>query len=251
MAWPRSRRNTLETGFALGDTGLSSRKGAPRPLIRIHNSFVSAAERTALAWLAARMPQQVTPDRLTAFGIFGASVTLVGYVLTALSPAFLWLATLGLVVHWLGDSLDGTLARFRKIERPKYGYFLDQSIDVVGNVMICGGLGLSAYVRMDLALFALAGYHALSIYSLVKACVSGEFHISLAGWGPTEIRLAIMLMNTMIFFFGAPVFTVAGLSMTWCDATVFLMAISLFGTFLYLLASYASQLAREEPPRRG
>lgn len=203
------------------------------------------------------MPAIVTPDALTAFGIFGAAMTFVGYVLTAWSPAFLWLASLGLVFHWFGDSLDGSLARFRKIERPRYGYFLDQTIDVIGNLLICVGMGLSAYVRMDAALLALAGYHALSIYSLVRACVSGEFHVSLAGTGPTETRLLIIMMNTMIFFFGAPQFVVAGIALTWCDVTVLLMAAGYFVTFACLLASYARQLAREEGvgaealPQRG
>jgi archaetidylinositol phosphate synthase len=219
-------------------------------LIRINNSLVGAIERRALSWLVRRMPPSVTPDKLTAFGIFGAALTLAGYVLTAWSPGFLWLASLGLVFHWFGDSLDGSLARFRKIERPKYGYFLDQTIDVIGNLLICAGMGLSAYVRLDVALLALAGYHALSIYSLVKACVSGQFHISLIGWGPTEMRLLIILMNTTIFFFGAPPFIVAGLTMTWCDVTVLLMAAGLFTAFVCLLASYAAELAREEPASR-
>ncbi len=218
---------------------------------RIHNSLVGTVEQKALSWLVRRVPASVTPDMLTAFGIFGAALTLVGYVLTAWTPEFLWLASLGLFFHWVGDSLDGNLARFRKIERPKYGYFLDQSIDVIGNVLICIGMGLSAYVRMDVALLALAGYHALAIYSLVKACVSGEFHISLVGWGPTEIRLLIILMNVMIFFFGAPKFHVAGLSVTWCDITVFLLAGGFFATFTGLLAHYAAHLAREESAASG
>jgi phosphatidylglycerophosphate synthase len=215
-------------------------------LIRIHNSLVSAVERKALIWLAGRAPAWVTPDGLTAFGIVGAFLTLVGYGLTAWSPGFLWLASFGLVVHWLGDSLDGTLARYRKIERPRYGYFLDQSIDVVGNVLICVGMGLSAYVRMDVALLALAGYHALSIYSLVRACVSGEFHVSLAGTGPTETRLLIILMNTTILLLGAPELLVQGLSLTWCDVTVALMAASYFVTFICLVTGYSRKLAREE-----
>ncbi|HEV7257961.1 MAG TPA: CDP-alcohol phosphatidyltransferase family protein [Bosea sp. (in: a-proteobacteria)] len=219
-------------------------------MIRINNSLVGAVERKTLAWLVRRVPASIGPDHLTAFGIFGAAVTLLGYALTAFSPAFLWLASLGLVFHWFGDSLDGSLARFRKIERPKFGYFLDQTIDVIGNLLICIGMGLSAYVRMDVALLALAGYHALSIYALVKACVSGEFNVSLAGWGPTEMRLLIILMNTTIFFFGAPEFAVFGVALTWCDITIILMAIGFFTLFVSLLASYASELAREERPGR-
>lgn len=219
-------------------------------MIRINNSLVGAIERKTLAWLVRRVPSRMTPDTLTALGIFGAALTLAGYILTAWSAAFLWLASLGLVFHWLGDSLDGSLARFRKIERPKYGYFLDQSIDVIGNLLICVGMGLSAYVRMDVALLALAGYHALSIYSLVKACVSGEFHVSLVGWGPTEMRLLIILMNTTIFFVGAPKFMLAGLAMTWCDLAVLLMAAGFFAAFVHLLASYAAELARAESGTR-
>lgn len=215
-------------------------------MIRIHNSLVSTVERKVLIWLAERVPSRVTPDGLTAFGIFGALVTLIGYVLTAWSPGFLWLASLGLVFHWLGDSLDGTLARYRKIERPRYGYFLDQSIDVVGNLLICVGIGLSAYARMDAALLALAGYHALSIYSLVRACVSGEFHVSLVGTGPTETRLLIVLMNTTILLFGAPELAIAGITFTWCDVTLILMAAGYFMTFICLVAGYARRLAREE-----
>lgn len=217
-------------------------------MIRIHNSLIGGVERKALAWLVRRVPAGVTPDTLTAFGIFGAALTLVGYVLTSWSPAFLWLASLGLVFHWFGDSLDGNLARFRQIERPRYGFFLDQSIDVVGNLLIAVGMGLSIYVRMDFALLALAGYHALSVYSLVRACVSGEFHVSLAGSGPTETRLLIIMMNTMIFIFGAPPFVVYGVAMTWCDVTVILLAAGYFITFVWQVAAYARMLRGAETP---
>ena len=215
-------------------------------MIRVHNSLVSGLERKTLAWLVRRLPVSVTPDMLTAFGIFGASVTLVGYVLTLWAPQFLWLASFGLVLHWLGDSLDGSLARFRKIERPKYGYFIDQTVDVIGNLLIGVGIGLSPYVRMDTALFAMAGYHALSIYSFVRACISNEFHVSLLGSGPTEIRLLIILMNTFILVFGAPQFTVIGIAMTWCDLAMMAMAIGFMTAFVCLVAAYAGKIRMEE-----
>lgn len=217
-------------------------------LNRIHNSIVGAVERRALIWLVSRLPGWVTPDALTAFGIFGAGLTLIGYLLTATSPAFLWLASFGLVCHWFGDSLDGTLARHRRIERPRYGYFLDQTVDVIGNLLICLGMGLSAYIRLDVALLALAGYHALSIFSLVKACVSRDFHISIVGFGPTEMRLLIIAMNLNIFLFGAPAWTVGSLTMTWCDVTLLLMAAGFFCVFVYLVFDYAAYLARDEKP---
>lgn len=211
-------------------------------MLRVHNSLFSGVERKLLVWLARRVPASVTPDQVTAFGIFGAVVTLLGYALSWRTPEFLWLASLGLVLHWLGDSLDGTLARVRKIERPKYGYFLDQTVDVIGNFLIAVGMGLSPYVRMDAALLALAGYHALSIYSFVRTCVSNEFHVSLLGSGPTEIRMLIIGMNTLILIFGAPQFMVYGLPMSWCDIALVLMASAFMIAFVCLVASYAASL---------
>lgn len=243
----RTHRSTiLETLSSLGNSYRDPPQKSSETLNRIHNSIVGAVERRALIWLVSRLPARVTPDALTAFGIFGAALTLIGYLLTATSPAFLWLASFGLVCHWFGDSLDGTLARYRRIERPRYGYFLDQTVDVIGNLLICLGMGLSAYVRLDVALLALAGYHALSIFSLVKACVSREFHISIVGFGPTEMRLLIIAMNVNIFVFGAPTWTIGPLTVTWCDLTLVLMAGGFFGVFVYLVIDYAGYLARDE-----
>src|SRR5262245_24038819 len=113
--------------------------------------------------MASALPAWVTPDRLTALGVFGAAVVFAGSLLSNRDPAFLWLANLGLVIHWLGDSLDGTLARVRGSERPKLGFVMDQSVDVVGDILIMAGLGLSPFVRLDAALLALVGYHALTV----------------------------------------------------------------------------------------
>lgn len=212
-------------------------------MLRIHNSLFSGLEREVLIWLAKRLPRLVTPDAVTAFGVFGGIVTLVGYALSYRAVEFLWLASLGLVFHWLGDSLDGTLARVRQIERPKYGYFVDQTVDVIGNLLIAVGMGLSPYVRMDVALLALAGYHALSIYSFVKTCVSSEFHVSLLGSGPTEIRLLIIGMNTFILLFGAPQFIIFGRPMTWCDLALLAMATAFIVAFVCLVFSYARSLS--------
>jgi archaetidylinositol phosphate synthase len=215
-------------------------------LLRIHNTLFSSLERKALVWLARRLPTSVTPDIVTAFGIFGSFVALVGFALSSLTPSFLWLASLGIVFHWLGDSLDGTLARVRKIERPKYGYFLDQTVDVIGNLLIAVGMGLSPFVRMDVALFALAGYHALSIYSFVRTCVSNEFHVSLLGSGPTEIRMLIIGMNSFILLFGAPQFSIFGLWLTWCDVALLAMATVFMIAFVFLVASYAAAISKIE-----
>ncbi|HEV7324987.1 MAG TPA: CDP-alcohol phosphatidyltransferase family protein [Bosea sp. (in: a-proteobacteria)] len=215
-------------------------------MIRINTSITAQVERKLLIWMALRLPRWIKPDHLTIFGVFGGFVTLLGYALTFLSPAFLWLASFGLVLHWFGDSLDGTLARVRQIERPRYGYFLDQTVDVIGNLLICVGMGISPFVRMDTALLALAGYHALSIYTFVRTTISNEFHVALLGSGPTEIRLMIITMNLLILIFGAPQFGWMGIEMAWCDIAVSLMTLIFFVIFTGLVFSYADELRHKE-----
>src|SRR6185295_5959784 len=140
---------------------------------RIHRSLLAAAEKVLLVRLAGALPRWVTPDLLTALGLLGAATAFAGYLLAARDPDFLWLANLGLLLHWYGDSLDGTLARVRGAERPRYGFLVDQSTDAAGDILIMAGLGLSPYVRLDAALLALVGYHALTIHSLVWNTVAG------------------------------------------------------------------------------
>ncbi len=211
-------------------------------MLRIHNSLFSSYERRLLIRMAKALPASVTPDMVTAFGIFGGFVTLVGYILAHWSVGYLWLASLGLVLHWAGDSLDGTLARVRQIERPKYGYFVDQTVDVVGNLLIALGMGLSPFVRMDTAMIALAGYHALSIFSYVRTCVSGVFHVALLGSGPTEIRMLIIGMNCFILLFGAPELLVFGIRVTWCDLALLAMASVFHVAFVCLVVAHAASL---------
>src|SRR5690349_16571716 len=113
------------------------------PVERIQENMLARAERRLLTWLCGRMPDWVTPDRLTFFGLFGALLVFAGYIASNDTPEWLWLSIAGYAVHWFGDSLDGSLARFRKIERPRYGYFLDHSCDGVATTLVLLGIGMS------------------------------------------------------------------------------------------------------------
>ncbi|MGA9398496.1 MAG: CDP-alcohol phosphatidyltransferase family protein, partial [Anaerolineaceae bacterium] len=130
---------------------------------RINDILFGPLERPALAWLAAHMPEWVTPDLLTMIGLLSSLLIFVSYWLTQKSSAFLWLASFGFVLNWFGDSLDGTLARYRKIERPKYGFFVDHVIDAIDEVMVFFGLGLSPYVTFTIANLALVAYLLVSV----------------------------------------------------------------------------------------
>lgn len=162
--------------------------------------MLGKAEKKALLWLAARMPAWVVPDTLTAIGLLASVIIFLGYALSFFNINWLWLASFGFVIQWFGDSLDGTLARYRKIERPRYGFFVDHIIDAVSEALVFIGLGLSPFVRFDLALLALIGYLMVSVYVYLVTYVNGVFRISYAGLGPTEMRLLAIIANTAVYF---------------------------------------------------
>jgi phosphatidylglycerophosphate synthase len=217
---------------------------------RRHVSFLARPERAVLDWLVCRLPSFVTPDALTLLGLFGAFVTFAGYALCAVSDQFLWLASAGLILHWFGDSLDGSLARVRCIERPRYGFFLDQNIDVFGNLLIAGGMAASPFLRVESAVLALVGYQALTIYVLVRLSIDGIFQVSVLNSGPTEMRALLILMNVLILVVGAPVWTLFGVSFAWCDLTVGLFGLGFLVTFAYLIYADAGELRREDDQAR-
>lgn len=209
---------------------------------RIQNSILDPIERRVLHWFAERSPQRFTPDILTIIGIIGSLVIFVGYALTKASPAFLWLASLGFVINWYGDSLDGTLARYRKIERPKFGFYIDHIVDAFSQVVVFTGLGVSAYVRLDIACLALSGYLLLSILAYVYAFVTGVFRISYAKIGPTEVRLIAIIANALIFFFGNPGYEFLGITITAFDTLILVIALLLFTLFVSTSIQYGREL---------
>jgi archaetidylinositol phosphate synthase len=198
---------------------------------RINDIFLASLERPALNWLAEHMPPWMTPDILTGIGLLGSLVTFVGYCLTGLHKNYLLLASFGFVVNWFGDSMDGSLARYRHIERPYYGFFIDHSMDIVTEVLIFLGLGLSPYVRFDFACLALIGYLMLSVLVYIRTCVKGEFKISYAGLGPTEARLIAIGANTIVFFLGNPSVVLLGFSFTIYDWIALAIVALLLGIF--------------------
>ena len=165
--------------------------------VRIQTSVLNALEKKALVWLAERQPRWVTSDILTYIGTFGAVVIAVGYILSAWNINFLWLSSLGFVINWYGDSLDGTLARVRKTQRPVYGYYLDHTIDAINEVMIFVGVGLSGLMHLEIALLALVMYLLMTINVSINAHLKKEFKLTYASMGPTEFRIIMIMINTL------------------------------------------------------
>jgi phosphatidylglycerophosphate synthase len=176
--------------------------GSPKPYTRIQRNLLADGERRLLTWLCARMPKWVTPDLMTAVGVLGALLVCAAYAASSIDRAWLWAAIAGYGVQWFGDSMDGSLARYRQIERPSYGYFIDHSCDGLATLLILFGMGLSPYVRLDVALVALAGYLLLSIHAYLAARVVGEFRLSYLAAGPTELRLVLIALTIGMFIWG-------------------------------------------------
>ena len=167
--------------------------------IRIQTSILNAAEKKALVWLAGKQPKWMTSDILTFFGTFGAIVIAAGYWLSNYHIGFLWLSSLGFVINWYGDSLDGTLARVRKQQRPIYGYYLDQTMDAVNELIMFTGAGLSPFFDLKLALVAFVFYLMLTLNVSINAHLKSEFRLTYAKMGPTEFRIIIIILNTLLF----------------------------------------------------
>ena len=164
--------------------------------------LLAAPERRLLQAIAARLPQWVTSDGLTILGMVGALGTGAAYALSTLSPAWLWAASALLVVQWFGDSLDGTLARLRRAERPRYGYYVDHIIDAFSTAAIGAGIGLSPYVDLGVALAGVLAYLILSINIYLESQAFGVFRLGYSRIGPTEARVVLVGANVALAWSG-------------------------------------------------
>lgn len=211
---------------------------------RVNDILLGPLERPVLKWFARHMPAWINSDILTGLGVFGAFLILVSYALTNLDRNYLWLANLGFVINWFGDSMDGTLARHRQLQRPKYGFFVDHTVDSFNEVLIFLAIGLSPFMRFEIACLALVGYLLMSVLVFVRTCVTGEFRISYGKLGPTEVRVIAVSVNTLIFFWGNPVWDTAIGEMTIFDFVGAAVAALLFLIFISSTLRQAAQLTR-------
>ncbi|MCR5276520.1 MAG: CDP-alcohol phosphatidyltransferase family protein [Bacteroidales bacterium] len=167
---------------------------------RIQTSILNGPEKKVLVWLAKRQPKWVNSDMLTWIGMIGAILIAAGYSLSTLDYRWIWLSSLGLFVNWYGDSLDGTLARVRNTPRPIYGYYIDHTVDGFNETLMFLGLGLSPYLNLYLALAMLVAYLQLTLNVSMNAHLRSEFRLTYAGLGPTEFRVAAVILNTLLIF---------------------------------------------------
>ena len=168
--------------------------------VRIQTSILNGVEKKALTFLADRQPRWMTSNILTGIGTFGAIVISLGYILSQININYLWLSSLGFVINWYGDSLDGTLARVRNKQRPIFGYYIDHTVDIINELLIFLGLGLSGLICFDLSLFILIVYMMLTLNVSINAHLKKEFKLTYAKLGPTEFRVLAIIFNTVCIY---------------------------------------------------
>ncbi|HEU5261762.1 MAG TPA: CDP-alcohol phosphatidyltransferase family protein, partial [Gemmatimonadales bacterium] len=206
--------------------------------------FLAEPERRLLRALAARLPAAVSSDHLTALGVLGALGAGAAYALSRVSPGWLWVASAMLVVQWFGDSLDGTLARVRRAERPRYGYYLDHVVDAFSTAVIGLGIGLSPYVHLGAALGVVIVYLALSINVYLESAVLGVFRLAYNRIGPTEVRIIMVVANALLAVL-SPV--PSPMARTVATATLGILAVGMTGLLATRFARTLDALARLEP----
>ena len=162
--------------------------------------LLASAERRALHWLARRMPPWVNSDHLTLIGFTAMFLAGLFYYFSCWNPLFLHLVNGWLTVNWLGDSLDGTLARYRNKQRPRYGFYVDHMIDTFGALFLISGLALSGYMSEKIAYAMLIIFFMLSINVYLAAYTLGRFKISFGKLSPTELRLALAIGNLLLLY---------------------------------------------------
>ena len=212
--------------------------------------FLARFERWALPRLAAALPRWVAPDHLTLLGVLSATGIAVAYALSNRNENWLWAASAGLVVHWFGDSLDGTLARVRKIERPRYGYYLDHLTDAYSTTAIGIGLGLSPYMLLSVGLAIVIAYLVLSINVYLETHVLGEFQFGYGWMGPTEARVLLIGLNTLALFRPPLPFHVGVVGATIFDVLGAFVALAMAFLLTGRVVKNLRRLAALEPARR-
>ena len=209
--------------------------------------LLAGPERRLLVAIASRLPRAVVSDHLTALGAVGALFTGIAYASSSIHVSWLWIASLMLAVNWFGDSLDGTLARVRRAERPKYGYYLDHIVDAFSTAAIGIGIGLSPWVELPLALALVVLYLTLSINVYLESHVFGVFQLGYGRVGPTEVRIILILANTLLFAASG-----ASAHVVWivANTTIAVASIAMLATLVGRFGRNLQRLAKLEPGRQ-
>jgi len=214
---------------------------------REHRSLLAYLEKKLLIWMAERMPAWVNSDHLTAIGFVALIGIAAAYYWARSSKAGFALTSALFVVNWFGDSLDGTLARVRNQQRPRYGFYIDHVLDTLGSVFVFGGLALSGYMSERVALALLVAWLLMSVEVYLATYTLGTFHLSFAAFGPTEFRLLMIAGNIAVLW--RPVVTVFGARHLLFDVGGVIGAAGMLLAFVWSAVRHGAELYRAETLR--
>jgi phosphatidylglycerophosphate synthase len=215
-----------------------------RNATRIQEAITARVERKVLAWFVERTPHSISPDHLTALGFAAQIMAGAAYALSRWNRYFLILATFFIAVNWLGDSLDGTLARYRNRLRPRYGFYVDHMTDTFGGVFLMSGLALSGFLHWQIAIGMLVAFLVLSVESYLATYTIGKFRMSYALFGPTEIRILLMIGNVALIF--RPYAPLAGHKFLLFDVGGVVAIVGMLAMAIVATAIHTAQLYQEE-----
>jgi len=226
----------------------SEPRDPPKDAERRATFVLTRFEKWALPRMAAALPRWVMPDHLTGIGVLGATLIAAAYLCTRWSPSWLWVANLGLIINWFGDSLDGTLARVRKHERPRYGFYLDHLTDAYSTTAIGLGLGFSPYMLLSTGLAIVIAYLILSINVYLETQVFKVFRFGYGIVGPTEARLILLGLNLVALVIQPRDFGIKGVGFTVFDVAGIAAALGMIALLATRARRNLAELGRLEPP---
>ena len=212
----------------------------------INTAITANAEEKAKEFICPRIPEWIGPDHLTVIGIVGVLITSVGFVLGFFDRIWLVLVPIGLAINWLGDSFDGSIARYRKRTRPNYGYYIDKIVDSVVIIMFALGIGLSGFVKIEIALLLAAVYLAMMMHVDLVVHVQNKAQNSFGMFGPTEIRIIGIFATAVMFFVPVTYYNIYGHYLTQYDFTVFGLAVIMFLILIVSIFRKGIELHRED-----
>jgi archaetidylinositol phosphate synthase len=212
---------------------------------RLNRSLTASLEKRALEWMAHHAPGWLTSDQLTALGLAAQIAAGAAYVLTRETRYALLLVNLCIVLNWLGDSMDGTLARARNQQRPRFGFYVDHMVDILGATALMCGLGLSGLAHWPVAIAMLIGFLLLAGESYLATYTLSRFELSQGIFGPTEIRILLIVGHFALMH--SPYATIFGYKWLLFDVGGVIAAVSMFVMTIFITARHTAQLYREEP----
>ncbi len=213
--------------------------------VREHRSILAAAEKRLLIFIAERLPRAINSDHLTSLALAAMGLAGAAFAAARWDHRALWLVVVALALNWFGDSLDGTLARVRRAERPRYGFYVDHVLDIVGTTLLVGGLACSPFMTPTVALALLIAYLLVAGEVFLATAVRGVFRMSVGGVGPTELR--IILAAGAMALLRDPHVSIGPLTVRLFDFGGALAAAGLLTVFVVSVLRNTTALAVAEP----